>query len=54
MLTPVMSTATLGGKSVTVATMSDDVDYYYINGEIAWFLSGIETEQAEIVFAALP
>ena len=52
---PTLTTATLGGKNVTVATTSDgDVDYYYVNGEIAWFLSSVETEEAEIILAALP
>ena len=52
---PTLTTATLGGKNVTVATTSDgDVDYYYVSGEIAWFLSSVETEEAEIILAALP
>jgi hypothetical protein len=52
---PTLSTATIGGKTVTVATDSaGDEEYYYVSGDIAWFLAGVERSQAEVIFAALP
>ncbi|HYI23665.1 MAG TPA: hypothetical protein VEX62_13630, partial [Candidatus Limnocylindrales bacterium] len=52
---PTLTTQTIGGKNVTVATDSDgDVEYYYVTGEWAWFLPSATPEQAEVIFAALP
>ncbi len=52
---PVLTTETIGGKTVTVATNPDeDIEYYYINGDLAWFLDSVEREQAETIFAELP
>ena len=52
---PTLTTQSIGGKNVTVATDSDgDVEYYYVNGEWAWYLPDADAEQAAIVFAALP
>ena len=51
---PVITTETIGGKSVTLATVDGDPEYYYLNGEWAWFLPSAERSEAEVVFAALP
>jgi hypothetical protein len=52
---PTITQGSLGGKQVVIATDEDgDVDWFYINGEIAWFLSGMEEPQAEVILAALP
>jgi hypothetical protein len=52
---PTLSTQTLGGKTVTVATdSSGDLEYYYVNGEWAWFLPDADEETAATIFAALP
>ena len=51
---PTVTTGTLGGKQVTIATDSDgDVDYYYFNGEYAWLLS-LDEAQTAVVLAAVP
>jgi hypothetical protein len=51
---PTLTTQTIGGKTVTVATDSDgDVEYYWVNGEWAWFLASATPEQAEVIFAGL-
>jgi hypothetical protein len=51
---PQITTETIGGKSVTVATTDGDREYYYVNGEWAWFLPDAEQSEAEVIFAALP
>ena len=51
---PAYTAGSLGGKPVTIATVSDGgVDYYYFNGELAWLLS-MDEAQAAVVLAALP
>jgi hypothetical protein len=51
---PTLTTGNIGGKDVTIATTGDEVEYFYVNGEIAWFLSGVDESQAATIFAALP
>lgn len=52
---PPLKQATVGGKSVLVDDAGDGTgDYYYANGEIAWFLSSVDAATAETVFSALP
>ncbi|MBA2275847.1 MAG: hypothetical protein H0W00_03995 [Chloroflexi bacterium] len=52
---PTITTETLGGKQVTVATLDDgDEEFYYASGELAWFLVSVDRAQAEVIFAALP
>ena len=52
---PTLTTETIGGKSVTVATNpGDDVEYFYISGEWAWFLDNAERSHVETIFGALP
>ncbi len=52
---PTITTETLGGKQVTVATLDDgEEEFYYSSGELAWFLDGVDRARAEIIFAALP
>lgn len=52
---PTVTTETIGGKSVTVATVDDgDEEFYYASGELAWFLPDADRQQAEVIFAALP
>jgi hypothetical protein len=52
---PTFTTETIGGKNATLATDSDgDVEYYYVNGDLAWFLPDATPEQAATIFAALP
>jgi hypothetical protein len=52
---PTLTTETIGGKSVTVATNPDgDIEYFYINGDLAWLLDNAERSQVETIFAELP
>jgi hypothetical protein len=51
---PTFTTETMGGKSVTVSTSDEGVQYYYFNGELAWFLPSAEPEEAAVIIAALP
>jgi len=52
---PTLTMETIGGKTVTVATLEDGAEeFYYASGELAWFLPGADRSQAEIIFAALP
>jgi hypothetical protein len=52
---PTITTETLGGKQVTVATLDDgEEEFYYASGELAWFLVSVDRAQAEVIFAALP
>jgi hypothetical protein len=52
---PTFTNQTIGGKNAMVAvTGDDDPEYYYINGDLVWFLPDATPEQAEVVFAALP
>ena len=52
---PTLTTQSIGGKNATVATDSDgDTEYYYVNGEWAWYLPDADLEQAAVVFAAVP
>jgi hypothetical protein len=50
----VLSPANVGGKSVQVANPGDSADYYYPNGDTAWFLSGMDPTTAGTILAALP
>jgi hypothetical protein len=49
-----LSPANIGGKNVQVATSGSSADYYYPNGDIAWFLSGVDAATAATILAALP
>lgn len=50
----VLSPANVGGKSVQVANPGNSADYYYPNGDTAWFLSGMDPTTAGTILAALP
>lgn len=49
-----LTPATVGGKNVQVADPGDSADYYYPNGDTAWFLSGVDETTAATILAALP
>jgi hypothetical protein len=49
-----LSPANVGGKNVQVANPGDSADYYYPNGDTAWFLSGVNATTAATILAALP
>jgi hypothetical protein len=52
---PTITTETIGGKQVTVATLEDgEEEFYYASGELAWLLNSVDRAHAEVIFAALP
>ncbi len=49
-----LSGANVGGKNVQVANPGDSADYYYPNGDTAWFLSSVDPTTAATILSALP
>ncbi len=49
-----LTPATVAGKNVQVANPGDSADYYYANGDTAWFLSGVDATTAATILTALP